>query len=214
MYIHYARTTNQVGTKLVQLLFCSGDRGRYNITKQTNEFYISKYDWQQYCIPVVSMLKQIPSSQRSYDQPNKVWTILETKWNTLIEIFRALNFEFKCYNNLYVDCVDKDWDGRKTAYEKVVIDPTEFFYENADERGTLSSPSDLTIEQIEESLRELLSITKDVTFSIITESDLKKFYRKAAMKFHPDLNGGDASKMTELNYYWQQYNQLKTKVSA
>lgn len=216
MYIHYARITTPRATKLVQLLFCSGDRGKFNITKQKNEFHITKYDWEYFCIPVVSMLKQIPSSQRNYDNENKVWTIIDTKWDGLTEIFKALGFRFISYNNLYVDCVDKDWDGHKAT---VVPDAADFFHDNsADEARHAIIPGE-SREEIEAKLEELLETSikiDNLPLYLIKEYEvtLKKMYRKAAMKYHPDLNGGDATKMTNLNYYWQLYQQELQKMKA
>ena len=34
----------------------------------------------------------------------------------------------------------------------------------------------------------------------------KKSYRMKALALHPDRNGGDGAKMSELNMYWQVYN--------
>lgn len=206
MYIHYARIEFN-GKRLVQLLFCSRDHLDYSLTEQKNKAFTSKNDWRQMAIPVVSMLKQIPSNQRNYDNENKVWTILETKWDALIDILKVMGFKFKSYTNLYIDLIDIV----PVAYAKTEVPKIEdFFYnEPIDYENQLVS-SGPTIEDIINKLNELLEtkISIDKAYSI----DLKKLYRKAAMKYHPDLNGGDTSKMTELNYYWQEYQKVRTNV--
>ena len=218
MYIHYARIiVPTTGAKIVQLLFCSKDHLDYSLTEGKNKAFISKYDWQQFCIPVVSMLQQIPSTQKVYDQTNKVYSIFDTKWDGyfdkiknnqipgIIDIAKALGFQFKSWENIYTDLIDKVPEKWK---ESGVPDASEFFYDNDTERHSPQA-SELSKEDIEKELKNLLEINQDITFSIIQENDLKKMYRKAAMKFHPDLNGGDSSKMTNLNYYWQQYQNLQ-----
>jgi curved DNA-binding protein CbpA len=53
----------------------------------------------------------------------------------------------------------------------------------------------MTKETLEQKLKQLMGETLD-----------KSSYRRAALKYHPDRNNGDGSKMSELNSLWSVYN--------
>lgn len=75
----------------------------------------------------------------------------------------------------------------------------DFFYQDA--QPASSSPS-ISLAQLKLVLSALLEEPS------IEGKDLKKLYRRAAMKCHPDRNNGDGTKMSELNFYYQQYTKL------
>jgi len=210
MYIHYAEIDIPSGAstnKFVQLFLAGSDHGRFNITLGRQEYFTSKYDWQNFGIPVVSLLKQIPSSLRAFDNEIKVWTIPLDKFEFLKQtILKALNYKYKQYSkgNLITEAILFNPDAAKYAE---VPKAEDFFYEQP--VGNFESSSDtLTLQQLEEKLQEMLGVS---SWSGLCESDLKKMYRKAAMKYHPDRNNGDSSKMSELNYYWQEYQKVSVK---
>lgn len=203
MYIHYARIDLN-GKECVQFLFCSKSHLDWSVTERKNKAFVSADDWKQSCIPIVSMLKQIPTSQRVYDTDTKVWTILKQKWNDFLPLLKLMGFKYKSYANLYTDLIDKI----PASHQKYDIpNAEEFFYQQTEqEQNAIFSSSELTKDQIETKLKEIFMLPALTGDGI----DLKKLYRKAALKFHPDLNGGDATKMTELNYYWQEYQKVRT----
>ena len=67
----------------------------------------------------------------------------------------------------------------------------DFFYQK--EPAQLGG-STLSKAEIEQKLTALIGSAPD-----------KKSYRQAALRFHPDRNNGDGSKMSELNMLWQQW---------
>ena len=68
----------------------------------------------------------------------------------------------------------------------------DFFYNH----GKISSTPTLSKETVAERLKTLIGgDTLD-----------KSAYRKAALRFHPDRNQGDGTRMSELNMLWQIYN--------
>jgi hypothetical protein len=83
------------------------------------------------------------------------------------------------------------------------IDPADFFYNQASLGGAPSK------DKIKAELEKLLAVGSLFDLEKIPAPDLKKHYRSAAMRLHPDRNGGDAKGMTELNYYWQQWQQFQ-----
>jgi len=211
MYIHYSEIDIPSGAsinKFVQLFLAGSDHGRFNITLGRQEYFTSKYDWQNFGIPVVSLLKQIPSSLRAFDNETKVWTIPLDKFEFLQQtILKALNYKYKQYSkgNLIAEAILFNPDAAKYAE---VPKAEDFFYEQP--AGNFESSSDtLTFQQLEEKLQELLGTNSII--SALGDDYRKKLYRKAAMKYHPDRNNGDGSKMSELNYYWQEYQKVSVK---
>lgn len=199
MYIHYSIIDLPTG-KFVQLKFCSNEFGKWSITEQKNTFFISKEDWDLVCAPINALISQIPSSWRVWDDVNKIRTIPFDKWDNLkILAEKGLGCTLKEHKNLMEDFVL--YNPNKPQ------EPEDFFYEQPKDQG-LTQDYSLSKETIELKLRELLNLNPDITFSIIKFDDLKKLYRKAALKFHPDVNNGNSEKMTELNFYWQEYQKI------
>src|SRR5690242_14162701 len=185
MYIHYAEIDIPSGasiSKFVQLFLAGSDHGRFNITLGRQEYFTSKYDWQNFGIPVVSLLKQIPSSLRAFDNETKVWTIPLDKFEFLKQtILKALNYKYKQYSkgNLIAEAILFNPDAAKYAE---VPKAEDFFYEQP--AGNFESSSDtLTMDQIEKKLCEMMEVK---TVLHVPFEELKKFYRRAAMKYHPD----------------------------
>jgi hypothetical protein len=74
-----------------------------------------------------------------------------------------------------------------------VVAPEDWFYQNP-EAGTASSN-----ELSKDELRIKLT-------AILGEDFTRKSYLRKALEWHPDRNGGDGSKMSELNSLWSAYN--------
>lgn len=203
MYIHYAIIDLPKG-KFVQLKFCSNEFPTWSITENKNVFFVSKQDWNLVAAPLVTMIKQIPSTKRVWDAKNYTWTIPEDVWQRIAIVAKnGLGCKLKEHKNLYQDFI---YYNPQKPIEAPSAD--EFFYQQTENFSTNQS-TEISKEDIENKLRELLELNPDLTFSIVKFDDLKKLYRRAAMKFHPDVNGGDASKMTELNYYWQEWQKVR-----
>jgi hypothetical protein len=201
MYIHYAEIQLPSG-QFVQLKFCSHDYGTFSPRKGANEFTITKKDFAEVVAPVVAYIKQIPSTLRAWDQVNYIWTIPIANWLG-IKPFAEKGMFCTCikYNDLFDEFINKDF-GTINGYTRNQVPKAEdFFYEHTQSQLNNNNSNSLTLAQIEAKLK-LYFDSSDLS------GDLKKLYRRAAMKYHPDVNNGDSTKMSELNWLWQQYQEL------
>jgi DnaJ domain len=157
---------------------------------------------------LVEQIKQIPGSERTYNPKDKVWTVTLVKFNNLLNLWKAFNYTsdafIKYHSNLQnilypATAPNIPWDTDKKEGEP--IKPEDFFYSPQQPQST----GTLTSQALETRLSEFLEIS-DLHDPDI---DIKKLYRRAALKFHPDRNNGDATKMTELNYLYQQWLSLQ-----
>jgi hypothetical protein len=202
MYLYYEHHKDATGKiVLTEMRLSSSATGKLYIDhKSTREQTLKSL-----CIPI---LKSPPVSNRSMDEKIWVWTyfghvrqvagprlgqdlawgqiVIEkltavtTAVGTPIGLIEVHDLAAQAVNN-YVNL---------SAAPK--MRPEEFFYNH----GVTASQPALTKDQVIVKLKVLLA----------TDVVDKKSYRTAALKFHPDRNGGDGSKMSELNMLWQLYN--------
>lgn len=98
------------------------------------------------------------------------------------------------------------WRGRVKAESRSDVERKLRDAESRFRTGAATQPSvDKLLSEFEELVE--LSIPKISHGSV---DDLKRFYRVAATKLHPDKSSGDSSKMARLNYVWKELQkQLK-----
>ena len=139
------------------------------------------------------LLKAPASSVRSYDEVTNVWSYKfggEHVLQSIEAVTKALGgVSLVELPDLAEQATQGtiNLSGRKSAKMKA----EEFFYQHA----VPNTSRILTKEQIEEKLTVLVGAVID-----------KTSYRRAALRYHPDRNNGDGSKMSELNMLWQLYN--------
>lgn len=155
----------------------------------------------------LSILKFPPIGVRSMDEKNWVWSyfgqygVTSTYGEEVLlriqNITRPLQ-EVKLIEvqNLAVQALQH----KVNLAVQSQIRPEDFFYQHTASTGTTA----LSKEEILLKLKELILAAN----IILPENDFpdKKTYRQAAMKYHPDRNNGDGSKMSELNMLWGMYN--------
>jgi hypothetical protein len=81
-----------------------------------------------------------------------------------------------------------------SAKPKPKMSAEEFFYNHA----APAAQPEMTKESISSQLAELIGVSIDAID--------KKTYRQAALRYHPDRNNGDGSKMSTLNMLWRVWN--------
>lgn len=143
------------------------------------------------CVPI---LKSPPSTVRVFDEQTKVWGYTGEYGISVLKSLAAVCANFGGIGKIEVeDLAEQCKQGRIRLDRKRAKAPSaeEFFYNHGQ---PVSTPT-LTKEQLREKLAHMLG-------SEITKSS----YRAAALRFHPDRNNGDGSKMSELNMLWQMYN--------
>jgi hypothetical protein len=199
VYIYYEHHRDVSGKIVLTELRLSSDRhGRLEIhfwNKMENIVFES----------VKKLLKWPPLQNYSYDPALKLWSyfgqygVTGTYGEEVIKkvqlVVEALGQPFKAFE--VEDLADQaindkvDLSGARKRTKRMSAE--EFFYNH----GVPAAQQAMSLETVQKKLTVLMG----------TEIS-KKTYRLAAMRLHPDRNNGDGSKMTELNWLWQQWTQL------
>jgi hypothetical protein len=187
MYVYYEHLKDATGKIVLTELRLSskGDGSLWINIKNSMENLRFKL-----CVPV---LKQPDSSLRTFDETTKVWSYTGNVGAVVLSALKAVCASVGGITEVAVEDLAEQcrsgcirFDSRKKAQKA-----EDFFYNH----GVPASSPTLTKEQITAKLQEMLGSVID-----------KSAYRKAAVRFHPDRNNGDGSKMSELNMLWQMYN--------
>lgn len=141
----------------------------------TFRFKYGKNSWKQVEAMII-LIKQIPVSDREYNPATKEWTILETSWPRVKQMFDAARFH--------------------VSTEKVVR-AEDFHYEQP------AAPTIVPKATLQQQLQQLLGLSAS---EMTDSNAVKKAYRRKALEWHPDRNNGDGTKMSELNSIWSAYN--------
>ena len=156
---------------------------------------------------ICSLLKQVKLEERDFNEKTKIWTILGFKGNVI-----KTNLESMCLQGLFgkysevvkiEDLEDKAARGalNEVKSKEKKYSQEDFFYNP----NAISSSTALTGQALVQKLAPLLSLSSSELTDIKDDKILKKHYRVAALKLHPDRNNGDGSKMSELNMLWSIY---------
>ena len=163
---------------------------------------------------IVTLIKQIPSSKRTYDPVYKTWTIPEDSLLQLKATNLFKSFLWPCLmfaitqplpNNSSSPWGEKkdkkSWaEDIKTSGAFKVEEPEEFFKNQA------SAPVPmLTTEDLTKKLSQL--IKPYVNFELVAREDYLRGYKIAARRLHPDVAGGSSAAMLELNSLFAQYKE-------
>lgn len=194
MYCYYEHHKDAHGkTVLTELRLSSYPNGslaiRFNNSVENTHFELCK-----------RILKSPPTGQRSYDDASKVWSYLGSYGELVIaDMKKILESIGGKLNEIEVEdlqqqCLNGHID---LTRKRRNIRPEDFFY-NTTPQGAAA----LTKEQLAVKLSTIMGVQ-----ALPGEtSALKKLYRQAAMRLHPDRNNGDGTQMSDLNMYWRLYN--------
>lgn len=194
MYIFYQHHRDGAGTVvLTELKLSSRDdiwHIQFKVQLEVASFELAK--------PV---LKFPPAAKRSYDERTKVWTYFDDYGVQVLKKLEEILSPVKVpvlieVEDLQFLATRDRFDVSKTRRRE--IRPEDFFYQTA-------APPQAKVIDVAAELSVLLEVSKE-TLAATQNGELKRLYRRAALKYHPDRNGGDSSKMSELNMLWGLYN--------
>lgn len=146
------------------------------------------------------MKDSVPISHRTYDPDTKIWSYLPPYGESVL---KGIETATSICGGAILQEVEELQDLARQSYfdlskRKKAIKTEDFFYNH----GTIPAQPALTKEQVASKLASIFGVS-----SLPSEAGaLKKLYRQAAMRLHPDRNNGDGSQMSDLNMLWGFYN--------
>lgn len=203
MYVYYEEFKDANGTLLLTEVVLS------SYAREAKIDWSSKSEKAQFDI-LNAYFKSIPGDKRAYDATSHVWTYKETTGAALISTIQSGitgGLLGNCSVNKIIDLEDKvakkelnrkDPKPRKPEQVEIKFKEEEFFY-------APEPKAELSGEKLWSALATQLEIPVELV-KTGTKDTLKGAYRRAALRFHPDRNDGDGSKMSELNYLWGLFN--------
>lgn len=213
IHLHYemfnisAKAAEAMGldsTQMVKLKFASNK----NIVK------LSTLDFNKIKSDYLPLLKQIPAGKRKFDPLDNVWTIPASAFAVLKQIVEINSGSPQAvirHKDLYADFIlasnQNNNSATQKAWHETVREQASFEAEAAEDffhQQTITTTMPVT--DIQAKLREL--ILPFATFELNTREDFMRGYKIAARRYHPDVKGGDAQKMSELNSLWMQYKEI------
>lgn len=194
MYVFFEHHRDADGTVLATDVVCTsyGNSPGINWKKDKVIFEVIK-----------GLLKSPRVETRTFDDTTKIWTYLGTSGFSLLQILQET---FAKLPNVILefrevrDLEDAIKSGVISENRQKKIDPKDFFYNKA------PISQEITKKQALARMTPLMG-TEPAAFAALDSTGQKNVYRRAALKLHPDRNGGDGSKMSELNMLWRVYNE-------
>lgn len=147
--------------------------------------------------------KEVHASQRTYDPDTKIWSFFGGIGASIYKILKESPFA-SFAGGIAFERIEDLAEAVKRGYvakpEKLAFDPSDFFYTS--EAPVPSGPSR---SEAEKQLALLVGLEHS-ELKGLDPTMLRKVYLRAALRLHPDRNNGDATGMTNLNFYWQALN--------
>ena len=186
MYVYYEHHKDASGKiVLTELVLSSWSTGRLGI-----DF---SYSTENMIFEICKLtLKHAPVAQRSFDPATNVWSYFD-EWGqfTLMRLVSVTDSIAQKVTLIEVQDLAAQAVNKRINLSAKRMRPEDFFYNY----GKPVAQAAMTKDTLEQKLKSLMGETID-----------KSAYRRAALKYHPDRNNGDGSKMSELNSLWSVYN--------
>jgi hypothetical protein len=161
---------------------------------------------------ISSIFKQVELKSRVFDAKTKVWTFLGHYGKVIITNLESMQTQ-GLLTNLTIkeihDLEDKSVRARLNMreVEESEADNVKYSAEDFFHNPSPGGDAALTSSELISRLSPLLSISREELSKESDNSKLKRIYRQAALRLHPDQNNGDGSKMSELNMLWNIFMQ-------
>ena len=186
MYVYYEHHKDANGKiVLTELVLSSYGNGRLGIN------FNSSIDKMIFEISKLT-LKHAPVAQRSFESATNVWSYFD-EWGkfTLDRLVSTTDAIAQKVTLIEVQDLAVQAVNKRINLSAKRVRPEDFFYNY----GKPVAQATMTKETVAQRLKQLMGETLD-----------KSSYRRAALKYHPDRNNGDGTKMSELNSLWSVYN--------
>jgi hypothetical protein len=186
MYVYYEHHKDASGKiVLTELVLSSWGNGKLAIS------FLSKTENMIFEICKLA-LKHAPVAQRSYDPATCVWSYFD-EWGqfTLDRLVTVTDSIAHKVALIEVQDLAAQAVNKRISLSAKRVRPEDFFYNY----GKPVAQAVMTKETLEQKLKSFMGETLD-----------KSSYHRAALKYHPDRNNGDGTKMSELNSLWSVYN--------
>lgn len=149
------------------------------------------------------VFKQVPIAERLHDENTKIWTFFGFRGDVILTGIESMitqgiltSFEVKEIEELQEKVERSELNRVARNMDEKKYKDEDFFYAHA-----VTTTQVISGEALLEKLAPLLDISVD-ELKVGDNIALKKTFRRAALKLHPDRNNGDGSKMSELNMLW------------
>lgn len=163
----------------------------------------------------VTGMQQIPSGDKLWDAPNATWNIRSDVWVVLMpyytcapEIYGMIPYSTKAQWTNFISgkvAFTETFDANGYSYAMSDAEKAAQFFGTAAFNQAVYVTASVNSDR--EELLSLLGLNTWGQFDSLLSDKvaLKKIYRAAAIKLHPDKNNGDGSKMSKLNELWGIY---------
>lgn len=158
------------------------------------------------------LFKQVQINSWTFDVNTKIWTFIGFSGEAIItglESMRTQGLLTGVTISKIEDLSAKVAIGRLDKKSLKPIQSTDDELKFKEEDFFYSAPIDqgLVGKALLEKIAPLLLVEVDYLTNENDDLKLKKLYRSAALRLHPDRNNGDGSKMSELNMLWNIFMQ-------
>ncbi len=162
---------------------------------------------------VSSLFKAIPLQNRSYDLASHVWTFIGVAGAKVVVTLESLKIglpTLKIEMKKVISLADRINKSQLHLDDATFLNngkPPEIKFNEADFFHAPPAPKgQISGEALYSALATLIGISV-AELKAADSNKLKSFKRAASLKYHPDRNGGDSSKMSEFNMLWMIYTQ-------
>lgn len=141
-------------------------------------------------------MQTIPPKDKVWNDASKTWNVHFDVWANLMpyyttapEIYEMISYATRMqWNNFVSGGISSGCDAAEAAAQ---------FFGTAAFNNAVVATASITSER--EELVSLLGLANWGAFDALQNGELRKVYRAAAMRLHPDRNSGDGSRMAKLN---------------